>query len=64
MNRNIAQNITELLGNTPIVTFRTIGLQTPRVLQRQCHKVNGKVLNSYDAPFWQFYVFVQIYAQV
>ena len=34
MNRNIAQNITELLGNTPIVTFRTIGLQTPRVLQR------------------------------
>lgn len=34
MNRNIAQNITELLGNIPIVTFRTIGLQTPRVLQR------------------------------
>ncbi|WP_035241749.1 efflux RND transporter periplasmic adaptor subunit [Desulfobacter vibrioformis] len=30
----------------------------------QCHKVNGKVLNSYDAPFWQLYVFVQIYAQV
>ena len=37
----------------------------PRTGKRgQCHKVNGKVLNSYDAPFWQFYVFVQIYAQV
>jgi hypothetical protein len=34
MNRNIAQNITELLGNIPLVAFRTIGLQTPRVLQR------------------------------
>jgi len=31
--------------------------------QDQCHKLNGKVLNSYDAASWQFYVFVQIYVQ-